>query len=62
LFEIHKQSAIEEAEETDPESKARNLTVSDLTEGFGLTEDGIRVLENTEYNQLRAATCRQGSM
>jgi hypothetical protein len=38
------------------------MTVSDLTKGLGLTEDGIKMLEDPEYNQLRAATSRQGSM
>jgi hypothetical protein len=57
--EIRKQSAIEEAEEPGPESKARNMTVSDLTRGLDFTEGVIKVSEDTECNDLRAATSRQ---
>jgi hypothetical protein len=41
LVEIRKQSAVEQAEESDPESKVRTMTVLKLTDGLGLTEVGI---------------------
>lgn len=61
-FEIRKQSAIEEAEEPQPESKARNMKVSDLTKRLELTEDVIKVSEVIECDDLRAATSRRGIM
>jgi hypothetical protein len=61
-FEIPKQSAIEKAEDPEPESKARNMTVSDLTKGLELTEDVIKVFEDVQCDDLRAATSRQGIM
>jgi hypothetical protein len=61
--EIRKQSATEEAEEEhEPASKARNTTVSNMTKGLGLAEDGIEVSEDIECNDLRAATSRKGIM
>jgi len=54
LFEIRKQSAIEEGEEPGPESKARNMTVSDLTRGLDFTQDVIKVFEDIE-----STTCEQ---
>jgi hypothetical protein len=61
-FEIRKQSAIEEAEEPEPESKARKMTVWKLAEWLGLTEGVIKVFEDTECDDLRAPTSRQGIM
>jgi hypothetical protein len=40
---IRKQSALEEAEKSEPESQERTMTVLKLTEGLGLTEAGIKV-------------------
>jgi hypothetical protein len=57
-FEIRKQSAIEEDEEPEPESKARNMTVSELTKGLEL----IKVFEDIECDDLQATTSRQGIM
>ena len=46
LVEIRKQSALEEAQEPEPERKERTERVVKLTEGLGLTEGGIRVSED----------------
>jgi hypothetical protein len=40
--EIQKQSAVEETEEPEPEPKERNMMVSELTEGLGHIEAGIK--------------------
>jgi hypothetical protein len=60
LLRIRKQSAPEEAEEHEP--KERAMTVSESTEGLGITEAGIKVFEYTYSKELRAATTRQASM
>jgi hypothetical protein len=36
------------------------MTVSNLVVGFGLTESGIKMLEDTESNEQRIAQLRQG--
>jgi hypothetical protein len=46
LVEIRKQSALEEAEEPEPVPKVRTMTVTKLTEGLGVTETGIKALED----------------
>jgi hypothetical protein len=50
-FEIRKQNANEETEEPEPESKERTITVSKLTEGLGVTEAGIKLLEDINFNE-----------
>ena len=55
IVEIRKQSAPEEAE-----PKERTMTVSKLTEWLGLTVAGIKVFEDTDWKEQRAATARQG--
>jgi hypothetical protein len=52
VVEILTQSALEEADETEPKHQ--------LFEGSGLFEPGIRVLEDTDWNEQRAETTRQG--
>jgi hypothetical protein len=47
LFEIWKPSAGEESVEPESESEERTLTVSKLSEGFGLTEGGHQGLWGT---------------
>jgi hypothetical protein len=47
--EFPKQSALEEVEE--PEPKERPMTVLKLTELLGLTEDDIKVFEDTDWNE-----------
>ena len=49
--EILKQSALEEAEEPEPEPKVRAVTVLQLTERLGLTEAGIRVSEDIDWKE-----------
>jgi hypothetical protein len=58
--EIRKQSALEEAEKPDPEPRDRTLTVSKLTEGLGLIDDGVEVVEDTEWGEKRAAATGKG--
>ena len=53
LFETRKQSALEEAEEPEPEPKGRAITVSELTEGLGLLKLALwfmRILIRTSSN------------
>jgi hypothetical protein len=50
--EILTQSVVEEADEIDPEHQ--------LFEGRGLFEPGVRVLEDTDWNEQRVETTRQG--
>jgi transcription-repair coupling factor (superfamily II helicase) len=62
LIEFLKQSAlekVEECEEPQPEPKEKTMTVSNLIDGFGLIEAGIKVLEETDLSEQRAATTRQ---
>ena len=49
-MEIQKQSAIEETEEPKPEPKERNMMVSELTEGLGRIEAGIKKFEHIDSN------------
>jgi hypothetical protein len=58
--EIRKQSALEEAEEPDPEPKERTVTVSKLSEGLGLIEGGVEVSEDIGWNEQGAAATGQG--
>jgi len=43
LIKFQQQSALEEAEEPEPESKERTMTVLELNKVLGLTGAGIRV-------------------
>jgi hypothetical protein len=52
VVEILTQSVVDEAEETDTEHQ--------LFEGRGLLERGVRVLEDTDWNEQRTETTRQG--
>jgi len=58
--EIRKPSSLEEGEGPEPEPKERTMTVLKLTEGLGLTEAGIRVCEDTDWNRERAAAAGRG--
>ena len=60
LFKILKQSAIEEAEESESELKKRTMRVLKVTECYGFNEAGISVFEDTDWNEQRAAVIRQG--
>jgi hypothetical protein len=60
LVEIRKQSDLEEAEEPEPETKERTMTISKRTEGLGLTEAGIKTFEDIDSKEQPAATIRQG--
>jgi hypothetical protein len=52
----------EEAEESTAEFKKRITTVSNLSEGLGHTEAGIKVLEDIDWKEERAAKIRRGIM
>jgi hypothetical protein len=58
--EIRKQNATEEAE--GPEAEDRTMKVLKLTEGFGLTEAGIKVSEDIDWSGhwAAAAAARRG--
>ena len=47
LLKFGSKSALEEDEE--PEPKLKTTTVSNSTEGFGLSEDGIKAFEDFFY-------------
>jgi hypothetical protein len=48
-----KQNAVEEADESETESKARTMRVLKLTEGRGCNESGIVVFEDIDWNERR---------
>ena len=55
LVEFLKQSALEEAEELEPEPEEKAMTVLKLPQGFRLTAASIMVFEGTDWNEQRAA-------
>lgn len=62
LIQIRKQRALEEAELSEREPKQRTMTVSELADGLGLIDVSIRMLEDTDMNEERAATTGQEMM
>jgi hypothetical protein len=62
LVEIRKQSGLEVAECSQPDPKERTVTVLKLTEGLGVTEAGIKVSEDNDWNGQRAAATEQGAV
>jgi hypothetical protein len=61
VLEIQKQSALEEAEERDPEAQKRTEAVS-KDEELGLAADDIKVFEDINLHIQRVATTRQGTV
>lgn len=59
IIEIHNQNTVEVAEEAGLEWIS-TMTVGKLTEGLELIEAGLKVLEEIDSNEDRAATARQG--
>jgi hypothetical protein len=60
---IRKHSALEEyegAEEPGPALNERTMTALKLTEGLLLIEAHVKVLEDVDSSEQRAATTRQG--
>ena len=55
-MKIRRYSALEEVEEPKSEPKERTTTVWKLAEWLGVTEDGVRVFEENEWNDQRAAS------
>jgi len=51
LDEIAKQRSLEEAGEPKPRPKEQTMTVLKLTEGFGLIEPGIKVSDDSGFNE-----------
>jgi len=51
LDETGKQRVLEEAEEPKPQPKERTMTVLKLIEGFGLIETGIKVFDDSGFNE-----------
>jgi hypothetical protein len=62
LVDIRKQSALEETEEPEPEPGERTVMVVNLTEGLGLTEEGIKAFVDADWKEQLAAPVRQGIM
>jgi len=58
--EIRNQSAFEESVKPEPEPRKRTLTVSKFTEGLGLIDAGVEMLEDVEWYEKRAAATREG--
>ena len=58
--EIQKPSPLEEGEEPEPGPKERTMTVLKMTEVLGLTEAGIKVSEDTDWNRHRTAATGRG--
>jgi hypothetical protein len=50
MWKFKSKSAIEETEEPKPESKERTMMVSELTEGLGRIETGIKKFEHIYSN------------
>ena len=57
---IQKQSALQGAEKPEPVPMERTTTVWKLAEWLGVTETGIRVSEDNDWNKQRAAAPGQG--
>jgi hypothetical protein len=53
------ESDFEDATKPGREPKDRNMMVVTFTEGFGLTEAGVKVSENIDTKEQRAATVTQ---
>jgi len=62
LVETRKQSAFKQAEEPEPGPKERTMRVLKLAESRGIAEAGIRIFEDTDSKEQRAATIVQGPM
>ena len=56
LVETRKPSAFKLAEEPEPEPKERTMRVLKLAESREITEAGIRIFEDTDSKEQRAAT------
>jgi len=57
--EIRNQSTLDEAEEHEAEPKEKTTAVLQYTAGFGLTEAGIKLFEDNDWNEQLAATTEQ---
>jgi lipopolysaccharide biosynthesis regulator YciM len=62
LAEIQKQSALERAEEPEPEPEEGTMMIARSTVRLGLSEAGIKVFEDIDANEQQAATIREGIM
>jgi hypothetical protein len=51
LVQIWRLSTPEESEEPEPEHRERTMTVSRLTEGFGLTEGSFKTYKDIDSNE-----------
>jgi hypothetical protein len=60
IHEMRKKSALEEGEDTEPEPNERTMMVLKSTEELGLIEADIKVFEDTDRNEQRAATTGHG--
>jgi hypothetical protein len=57
--EIQKKSAVEKVEEPEPERKERTVTVSELTEGPGHIEAGVKEFEHIDLDEQQTGTVKQ---
>ena len=52
-FEIQKRGVLEEVEKPEPDPRERNMTVTVLNEGLGITVAGIKLFDDTDSNNQR---------
>jgi len=57
LFQIRKQKALEEVEESEPQE--RIMAVLNFTGGLRVIKDGIKVFNNADSNKWRTSTITQ---
>ena len=60
LWKFGSKAPFKKLRNLEPEPKERTMTVWKLAEWLGVTEAGIRVSEENEWNKQRAATTGQG--
>ena len=60
FVEIRKQSVLDKADGPESEPRDRTMTVLKLTGRLGLNETGIKMFENSDWNEQRTAATGQG--
>lgn len=59
---MQKESALEEAEEPEPEPKYKATTITNFTVGLEVTEAGFKVFEDVDLNEQRAAAASHSTV
>lgn len=62
VFEIRKPSALEEAEKNGPEPEKRAVRGLNFSERLRITEAGIKVSKDNDWDEQRTGTTRLGIM